>query len=385
MAVSFQRTFGALRADKSHGPVIALSVAVVMLAAWLAWALTAQVSSYRSSVKARIEVLPAPTKVAAPVTGRVIAVHLDVGARVADGDVLVELDATSERIAADKARARVVALAPQVESLERELAAEDDARLHGGEAAIGAEREVLARLRAAEAELAFAEQDFARESTLASSGASPQEARERAASMVKQRRAALEALEHESESLEAAHRERSDSRRARREQLSRQHGELADQLSSARAESERLTHELARRTIRAPLAGTLGEVVAIRPGAVVQESDVVATVVPDGSLHVVADYGVIAFGRLAVGQPARVRLDGFPWTRYGSVGARVARVATELRDGTIRVELDITDVPATLTVHHGMTGTVDVEVERTSPVSLMLRSIGEDLDSSRRP
>src|SRR6185436_4962011 len=108
---------------------------------------------------------------------------------------------------------------------------------------------------------------------------SPQAALDKANALVKQRRASLEAIRHESESLGAAHRERSDSRRAKREQLDRQHGELANELAAARADAERLTHELEKRTLRAPIGGTLGEVVTIRPGAVIGEGDIVATVV----------------------------------------------------------------------------------------------------------
>jgi len=376
--VTFPRTLAALRGDRDRGPLVLL-VAIAILAGWLTWGLAAEISIYRSSVRARIEVSPAPTQVATPVAGRVTEVHLEVGARVAAGALLVELDATPERIAADKARARAAALAPEVDSVDRELVAEDDARRNGGLAELGAEREVLAKARAAEAELIFAEQELAREQKLANTGASTLSVRDRADTTVKQRRAAFEAIQHESSALGASHRERGDGRRARREQLERQHAELANELAAARAEIERLDHEVLRRTIRAPVAGTLGEVIAVRPGALVHDGDVIATVVPDGTLHAVAEYGVAALGRLAPGQLARIRLDGFPWTRYGTASARVARVASELRDGTIRVELELTG-ETTLPLRHGMTGTVDVEIERASPLALLLRAVGDGLD-----
>ena len=215
-----------------------------------------------------------------------------------------------------------------------------------------------------------------REKGLTQQGVSADAVRERADSVLAQRRAALDAIRHEADALSAAHRERTDGRHARREQLQRQRDELASELTAARADADRLDVELARRTIRAPIAGTLGEVAVIQAGAVLHDGDVVATVVPDGRLHVVADYGAVALGRLAPGQPARVRLDGFPWTRYGTVAARVTRVASELRDGAIRVELELDGEPA-IAVKHGMTGVVDVEVERASPAALLLRAIGE--------
>jgi multidrug resistance efflux pump len=314
VAASFHRTLAALHADRSRRPVGALTVAVVGLGAWLAWATLARVPLYRSSVHARIEASPAPTRIAAPTTGRIATVHLEMGTRVSAGDVLVELDATAERIAADKAHARAAALVPQLESIERELTADHAAGLHGGTAEIETERQILARLRADDADLAFAEQDLLREQKLAETGASPGALRDKAKTRVEQSRAARDATQHEYESLEASHQERGDTRHAHREQLDRQHGQLVDDLAAANTEIRRVDHDLEQRTMRAPLAGTLGEVTTAQPGALLREGDVIATVVPDGRLRVVADFDAVALGRLAPGQPARLRLDGFAWT-----------------------------------------------------------------------
>ncbi len=375
VAASFHRTFATLDADRSRLPLGALAVAAVGLGAWLAWATLAKVPIYRSTGHARIEVSPAPTRIAAPTMGRITAAHLEMGTHVSAGDVLVELDATVERIAADKAHARAAALVPQIESIERELAADHAAGLHGGAADIETEHQVLARLRADDAALAFAEQDLVREQRLAESGASPGALRDKAKTTVEQLRAARDATQHQYESLEASHRERGDTRSAHREQLDRQHGQLADELAVANAEIRRVDHDLEQRTMRAPLAGTLGEVTTAQPGALLQPGDVIATVVPDGRLRVVADFDAVAFGRLASGQPARFRLDGFAWTRDAVIDARVVRVASELRDGAIRVELELVEPPTVL--RHGMTGTLDVEVERTSPLALFIHMIGE--------
>jgi len=109
---------------------------------------------------------------------------------------------------------------------------------------------------------------------------------------------------------------------------------------------------------------------------VVHEGDVIATVVPDGTLHVIADYGPETIGRVRPGQRAYMRLDGFPWTHYGTVGATVTRVANELRDGAIRVELAL-DADRKLHTENGMTGTVDIEVDRVSPLRLFVQMIGQ--------
>ncbi|MFO0725913.1 MAG: HlyD family efflux transporter periplasmic adaptor subunit [Myxococcota bacterium] len=384
MAASFQRTFAALEGDRRRAPLAALAAALLIFLAWAGWSFLAQISVYRSSERARIEVYPAPTRVAAPIAGRVTEVHLEVGAAVEAGAALVELDATAERIALEKAKPLAENLSQEVASAERELAAEEDAEQHGGASEREAERAVRARLRASDAELELAQTDLERERVLAETDASPRTQLESVRAKFKRSRAEFQAVRHESEALEAAHRALSDSRRARLEQLRRQVGGLSSELTAAKAEVSRLEFEIARHTIRAPIAGTLGEVIALRPGAVLEERAVVATVVPKGTLQVVAEFGAVSLGRLEPGQPARVRLDGFPSTRYGTLSAKVVRVASELREGTIRVELELLEPKLPDWVHHGMTGAADVEIERATPISLLARAVGEGLDQRRR-
>ena len=103
------------------------------------------------------------------------------------------------------------------------------------------------------------------------------------------------------------------------------------------------------------------------------------TIVPSGDLRIVALYPpAVALGRIRPGQQARVRLEGFPWTQYGSPTARVSSVAGEARDGTIRVELTLESRTAGIPLQHGLPAEVDVEVERISPVALVLRTIGAE-------
>jgi membrane fusion protein (multidrug efflux system) len=71
------------------------------------------------------------------------------------------------------------------------------------------------------------------------------------------------------------------------------------------------------------------------------------------------------------------RLDGFPWAQYGTPAATVTRVATEARDGAIRVELDLApQTPTAIPLQHGLPGTVEVTVEHVSPATMVLRGVG---------
>ena len=133
--------------------------------------------------------------------------------------------------------------------------------------------------------------------------------------------------------------------------------------------------------MRAPLDGRVGSLTSKRAGAVVDEREELGVVVPSGELLVAADFEVAeATGRIAPGQAARMRLDGFPWARFGSLEARVVAVAAEPENGLVRVELaPVAPEGFAVPLLHGMTGTVEVAVETVSPAELVLRSLGRRL------
>ena len=94
--------------------------------------------------------------------------------------------------------------------------------------------------------------------------------------------------------------------------------------------------------LRAPVDGRIAEAADLKIGAVVGEGDRLAAIVPDGPLRVVAQFTpAAAFGRVFTGQPDRFASRAFPGG-YGSLRARVSRVANEVRDGLVRVELAVT-------------------------------------------
>jgi membrane fusion protein (multidrug efflux system) len=111
---------------------------------------------------------------------------------------------------------------------------------------------------------------------------------------------------------------------------------------------------------------------------VVHEGDKLAAVVPAGKLRVVANFDPpAALGRIRPGQHARLRLQGFPWAQYGSVAATITNVASEIRDGSIRVELALdAHSDSRLPLQHGLPGSVEVEIETLSPANLVLRTAG---------
>jgi membrane fusion protein (multidrug efflux system) len=92
----------------------------------------------------------------------------------------------------------------------------------------------------------------------------------------------------------------------------------------------------------------------------------------------VAHFPAASVERIHPGRPARIRLEGFPWTQYGALAANVADVGNEPSEGLIRVELTLAPGHASpIPLGHGLPGSAEVEVERVSPAVLVLRAAGQ--------
>jgi membrane fusion protein (multidrug efflux system) len=119
-------------------------------------------------------------------------------------------------------------------------------------------------------------------------------------------------------------------------------------------------------------------------GSVVDEGEILGRLIPHGTLRVVAEFRPAdALGRIRPGQAGRMRLEGFPWTEYGSLPVRVTGVAAETRSDQVRVELGVEGRPSHAPLQHGLPGRVEVEIERVSPIALLLRGAGRWLDEPR--
>jgi multidrug resistance efflux pump len=349
-----------------------------LLGSWAAWFVLARVVLYEVSATARLEVDQAAHLVEAQVAGRVKATHLVLGQEVQVGDVLVELEADAQQFLLEEMRVQLTALAPQLTALDAEIAAEEEAQREDQQAGQMALDQARARHREAEAAVQLSAEEAERMALLRARNYIAELDLLRARTEAHQRQAAANALRLEIGRLEWDRRAQRSNRKVRLERLRREATQLEGQMASAAAAIERLEYEIERRRIRAPVTGRLGEVASLRIGAVVREGDKLGAVVPPGTLKAVADFlPPAALGRIHPGQPAWLRLEGFPWTQYGAIAAMVTSVASEVRDGQVRVELAVRPNPAPpIPVQHGLPGTVEVEVDRVSPATLVLRTAG---------
>jgi membrane fusion protein (multidrug efflux system) len=70
--------------------------------------------------------------------------------------------------------------------------------------------------------------------------------------------------------------------------------------------------------------------------------------------------------------------------QFGTVSATVSGVSRELRDGMVRVELSLQpSADSKIPLQHGLPGSVEIEIERASPATLVLRAAGKLLSPER--
>ncbi|HMC61529.1 MAG TPA: HlyD family efflux transporter periplasmic adaptor subunit [Candidatus Solibacter sp.] len=379
MATAFSRTFARLLADCGRLPAFILATSLLALAGWLWWASRAQVTLYEVSTQARVELDAATYPIQSPLLGRVVATKLRVGQTVRRGDVLVEIDAMPDQLQLRQEQVSTRGLEPELARLRAQAAAEESARAEEQQAARLSAAEAGARIREADAAREHAEAELARTRKLHDEKLVSD--RELASAEAEARRlhAAGATLESAARRVPQEQVTRDRERNVRLERLHNEIATLEAQRGTLRAGMERTAYEIERRRVRAPVDGRVAESATLRTGAVVQEGEKLASIVPSGRLLVAAQFPAsAAFGRIRAGQPASLRLDGFPWAEFGTVAATVTRVAEEVREGNVRVELAIQSGAGFRgKLEHGMPGALEVAVERITPLSLILRAGGQ--------
>lgn len=379
MPISFSQSLRALAADGNRRAIGLLLLAVLVLGAWGVWFVGARVAVYEQTDKARLEVDRTTYPVEVEVGGRVIESHLALDREVQVGEVLVTLDGREQELQLGEASAQLVALRARHDALAAQIVAEEQGRGERAQGGRAAHSEAQARSREVQAAALLAEDEVARLEGQVERGAVPEVELARARATAKGRRAAADAADQEVRRLEWDRRSGDSGGRADIERIRADMAAVDGEIATLSTRRERLAHDLERRVVRAPVGGRIGEVTPLQVGAVVAAGERLAVIVPPGELRVVAWFTPsAALGRIRPGQAAQLHLEGFPSIQYGTVAARVDRIAAEPRDGLVRVELavrpgDAHDIP----LQHGMPGTVEVRVDLASPATLVLRAAGQ--------
>ncbi|MCB9914091.1 MAG: efflux RND transporter periplasmic adaptor subunit [Planctomycetes bacterium] len=254
--------------------------------------------------------------------GRIVAMNVVEGARVAKGDVVARLDATEQQAAVDAAQAEVgVAEA----TLARAAAELESARADQAQAESGVPS-AEAALEAAGADVAFAELERLRIEALVTSG----DAEARQGDQVVHDLARAQAVQRGAEADLATARAAAETAAKRVTGAERAQAEAAARVESARAQVARAAAALEKTYVRAPFDGVIvlkeaevGEVVSPNSQGGSTARGSVATMVDFASLEVQAEVPETTLAAVRQDGPARIYLDAYPSEPYA---ARIDRI-----------------------------------------------------------
>ena len=381
MSNNFTRTLRALRTDGWSGWTIRALVAALLLVAWGIWFFWGRITVWAVSETARAEVREEAFSVEAPVEGRVARVHISRGQQVSEGDLLVELETFKEEGERDALAEELDGLRIQQTELETRIAGERRALDLSEETHRASVVEASSNVEQAESAALLTRQEEDRMRRLRADDLASQGDLDKAVAAREQAEAQVRSLQAAASGIDRRHAVDREERQTGIDRLTGELRVLQTRIRSTETTIDRLDQEVGLRRIQAPSSGVLARVDTLREGAVVDVGDVLARIVPSGRIGATAFFEPAeAVGRIRKGQRARMRLDGFPSTQFGTVPATVAVVDSETTNGRIRVGFDFSEEPTAIDVQHGMVGSLEVEVDRLSPAEMLLRAVGKLLD-----
>ena len=385
MSIAFSRSMRLFDVSDFRGLILSIAVAAVVLGGWFVWAWRARVSLYEVANTARLEVEHAAYPIEAQVSGKVVRNYLVLGQHVNAGQLLIELDDATERLKLEEQQAQPLARESQVAALRSEIAAGEKALNEARQTASAALDQARAQLREAEEAARFAHLEEDRLTPLRASGVISELEMLRLKSETQKRDAAAASVRLAVVKLEQEHRTIGRDREAQLEKLKSEITRLESQTFTDRATIKKMEHEIGIRRIEASVSGQIGEVTEQHPGTFIEAGAKLGAIIPEGGLKIVAYFPAeSALGRIQPGQPASLRLDGFPWGQYGSLAATVTTVAGEAKDGRVRVEMQmLRDQVSAIPLQHGLPGTVEIEVRKVSPLMLVLEYVAASLGGAR--
>jgi membrane fusion protein (multidrug efflux system) len=375
-ATSFSRTLRALN-DDAPRPVRVVAVVLVLLAAWMVWAIVGRVSIVAVSKRARFESRQAVRQIAIPVSGRISTVNIALGQQVRRNEVLVALDDADAALRRAKAVADIAHLRRRIDAFNAQIVATRELAMAQTSAATARLRQAReSRIEAGHlAEIESARAD--RLGRLGKEGLVPPtdaaEARSRAdAERAKGRGLAAAEEEVDKEKAEAV-----STAEAKVRSLDSDRIDLQAQLAADQAAIRQADIDLERLRIRAPADGRIGSSAELRPGAWVGEGTVVASIVPIEPMEVAAWFVLDDMPLLRVGQPASIWMDALGRGGRRRFAATVTGIERDPSGGDFRVTLRLDAPPRVRSaVDQGFPATVTIEVQRLSPFDALLRAAG---------
>lgn len=366
--------------------------------------------------------------------GIVRAILVKDGQQVKKGQVLIELDPTvsgaenaqaasaltTARLDAARAKAILSALdgkglafrAPEgtpidVAQTQRQLAASElDGLLAGTSgkvadvaAARAASEEALTQAAKLDETLPLIDQQLEAQEALLAKGYAAKlkviELRRQRMATARDRDAALQTAKRMGAVLSGAG---STSAQARAEARAKVLGDLAKAQAEISLREEELVKSRQRTSLQrltAPVDGTVAQLAVHTIGGVVEAAKPIMVIVPEGG-NLVAEVKLLNkdAGFVRTGQPVAVKLEAFPFTRYGTVPGRVESIGSDAvpdeqlglvytaRIALDRATIDRSGISTPLTP--GLSATADIRTGQRSIISYLISPIDEAAQKAGR-
>ena len=173
------------------------------------------------------------------------------------------------------------------------------------------------------------------------------------------------------------------------EQLKTTESEIATlsvEIAQSKSQIASAQYELKQRVLKAPVKGTVFDLLIQKTGEVVQPGDAIAEIAPEGSpLVVIAEMATSESGSLATGMPVKLKFDAYPFQDYGVVTGKLTSISptskvTETEEGQvvsydIEIELDRNCIPTAnqcIVLRPGNTATAEVIVRQRRVIDFIL-------------
>ena len=350
-----------------------------LLAAWLSWFLLARITVYEVSTKARLEVNSSAHPIAAQVAGKIVSATFWLGKEVQEGEVLVELDARTEKLRLQEEESRLRAFPPQIAALQKQITDLEQAMSKDHQASLAAIQSARSRQQEANSAVSFAKDNARRLAALSGSGKVPLIETLRANSESQKLSSARDALLSDIHRIQMDSETHAHEKLAEIDNLKRESARLSGDIETIEITISRLKQDIEKHVIRSPATGQIGDVGPLQTGTFVTSGEKLATVVPHSELRIVANFPPASvLGRIHPGQFSRMRLEGFPWAQFGTIEAQVSHVGSEIRDNLVRVEFSPKNSKESpIIMQHGLPGTIEVSIDTISPAVMVLRSAGQ--------
>lgn len=298
-----------------------------------------------------------PVRLSVPAGGVISAVSVQVGGKVGAGDPILEID--SFRESAEVAQVRHELKEAQAEA----NGYKDSARILTSAAA-----DIKQELASSEEVLGLAvKQSQALDEAFKAGAASLFDVQEKEA-VVAQTREQMAQLRADLNRTDA------DRRKDQSAAL-----EANEKVKALTIELDRDIQAKEKTILTAPVAGTISYVNSLRPGRYLAANDVAATLVPNDE-PLLAEVWIPnkSIRRVKPGLRARMKLDAYPYQRFGLLSGRLISVDPDAdSSGAYRAWIrpdttTVKDSHGVETIRTGLTLTAEIEVERRTVMSVLL-------------